>query len=111
MSSIPKPLSVGEEELVQHLRIYQVPFEREVQFDPERKWKADFGIDPMILVEVEGGAYSGGRHSRGKGFEADCLKYARATLLGYRVFRFSPYQVHSGLAIDTILDAVEKWRS
>ena len=49
MPPIPKPLSAGEEELVQHLRIYHIPFEREVQFDPERKWRADFGIDPMIL--------------------------------------------------------------
>lgn len=106
-SKIPKPLSAGEEELTQHLRIYKVPFEREFQFDPERKWRADFCIDPNILVEVEGGSYSGGRHTRGKGFEDDCLKYSRATVLGFRVLRFTTTQVHSGIAIDMILEAIK----
>jgi len=102
----PKPLSPGEEELAQHLHIYGVPFEREYRFDPERKWRADFLIEPKILVEVEGGTYSGGRHTRGKGFEADCLKYNRATTLGFKLYRFSSFQVTSGVAIDTILEAL-----
>lgn len=70
MSKIPKALSQGEEELAQHLKIYGVPFEREFQFDPERKWRSDFLIEPNILVEVEGGLHTQGRHVRGKTYEA-----------------------------------------
>lgn len=108
MHKLPKPLSPGEEELARHLRTYNVPFEREFQFDPERKWRADFLIEPNILVEVEGGAYSSGRHTRGKGFEADCLKYNRATTLEFKLYRFSTFQVSSGVAIDTILEAIRR---
>lgn len=108
MSKTPKPLSAGEEQLAQHLTIYKVPFEREFQFDPERKWRADFCIDPNILVEVEGGIHMQGRHVRGKTYEADLEKYNKATLLGFRILRFSTFQVHSGIAIDTILEAMGK---
>jgi hypothetical protein len=106
--SVPKPLSPGEEELTQHLKIYQVPFEREFQFDPTRKWKADFIVADTILVEVEGGTRRCGRHTRHDGFEKDCEKYNKAALLGYVVLRFTTFQVHAGIAIDTIIEVLQK---
>ncbi len=77
---------------------------REVKFHPERKWRADFlwGRPAMLLVEVEGGTYSGGRHVRGKGFEEDTVKHNTASLMGYTVLRFTGKQVHSGEAAATI---------
>ena len=74
-----------------------IPFEREYKFHESRRWRADFAIvlfrhpsEPSyaapdqvdILVEVEGGAYVQGRHTRGPAFEADCEKYAAAAILG-----------------------------
>ena len=56
----------------------------------------------MILVEVEGGIWSGGRHTRGKGYLGDMEKYNAATVMGYQVLRFSTEQVKSGLAIQQI---------
>ena len=56
----------------------------------------------MILVEVEGGIWSGGRHTRGKGYLGDMEKYNAATVMGYRLIRFSTEQVKSGLAIQQI---------
>lgn len=43
----------------------------------------------MIAIELEGGIWSGGRHTRGKGFEGDCDKYNEAALAGWTVFRLT----------------------
>ena len=102
--SIPKPLSEGEAILEQHLKCYAVGYEREYRFDPNRKWRADFFIAPNILVEVEGGHWVGGRHSRGgTAFEADAEKYNRATEMGFRILRYTTQQVHRGETIDQLL--------
>lgn len=62
----------------------------EFKFDPARRWRADFAWpDAKVLVELEGGAWSGGRHTRGAGFTADCNKYNRAVELGWKVFRYT----------------------
>ncbi len=77
---------------------------REVKFHPERKWRGDFvwGRPAMLIVEVEGGTYSGGRHVRGKGFEEDARKYNQAALMGYTVLRFTGKQVKSGEAAECV---------
>jgi len=41
----------------------------------------------MIAVEIEGGVWTGGRHTRGAGFRQDMEKYNEATAMGWRVFR------------------------
>ena len=95
--------SVGESELIIQLKALKIEFEREFKFHPKRKWRADFHlVEKMILVEVEGGIWSGGRHTRGKGYLGDMEKYNAATVMGYRVIRFSTEQVKSGLAIEQI---------
>ncbi|KWQ05257.1 hypothetical protein SE27_08295 [Acinetobacter harbinensis] len=95
--------SVGESELVIQLKALKIEFEQEFKFHPKRKWRADFHlVEKMILVEVEGGIWSGGRHTRGKGYLGDMEKYNAATVMGYRVIRFSTEQVISGLAIQQI---------
>ena len=55
-----------------------------------RQWRFDFAWpDRMLAVEIDGGAFSGGRHTRGAGFVEDCRKLTAATLLGWRVLRFT----------------------
>ncbi len=73
---------------------------REYRFDDKRRWRFDFAYpDLKIAIEVEGGVYSQGRHTRGKGFTADCEKYNRATELGWSVYRYTTQQVKNGEAI------------
>ncbi|WP_312969749.1 hypothetical protein [Acinetobacter gerneri] len=95
--------SEGEATLIQHLQAYRIGFEQEFQFNKDRKWRADFYlVGTNILIEVEGGIWSNGRHTRGKGYIADMEKYNSATMLGYLVYRYSTEQVKSGLAIEEI---------
>lgn len=95
--------SVGESTLAMQLRAVKIQFEQEFRFHPKRKWKADFHlIGKKILIEVEGGIWSGGRHTRGMGYIGDMEKYNSATMMGYQVIRFSTEQVKSGKAIKQI---------
>lgn len=95
--------SVGESTLAMQLRVVKIQFEQEFRFHPKRKWKADFHlIGRKILIEVEGGIWSGGRHTRGKGYIGDMEKYNSATMMGYQVIRFSTEQVKTGSAIEQI---------
>ena len=95
--------SVGEAALIQQLKTLKIEFEQEFQFHPTRKWRADFHIkNTKLLIEVEGGIWSGGRHTRGKGYLGDMEKYNAATMMGFQVLRFSTEQVTSGFAIKQI---------
>lgn len=106
--------SEGEQTLSLHLKASKIAFEREFRFYEGRRWRADFKIvDYPILIEVEGGVWSNGRHTRGKGFEGDCEKYNQAAILGYHVLKGSTAQVKSGKLLEDIkqlmssLDAME----
>ena len=95
--------SIGESLLANQLRVLKISFEQEYKFHPKRKWRADFHIvGKRILVEVEGGIWSAGRHTRGKGYIGDMEKYNAAVVMGYQVLRFSTEQVKSGLAVQQI---------
>lgn len=90
-----------EGELANAVHQAQLPRpEREVRLVPGRKWACDFvWRDARLIVECEGGTFSGGRHTRGKGFEEDCRKYAQLTLMGYRVIRVTAAHIKSGEAL------------
>ena len=65
--------------------------EREYRFAPPRRWRFDCAWPALgVAVEIEGVVFSGkGRHQTAKGLEADCEKYNTATLLGWRLLRFT----------------------
>lgn len=74
--------------------------EREHRFHPKRKWRLDFAWpDHGWALEVEGGTWVKGAHTRGKKFEMDCNKYAEAALAGWRVLRVTTDMVRRGEAL------------
>jgi len=95
-----------EEHLLWMIRAVELPEPvREYKFAAPvgRKFRADFcWIDEKIIAECEGGQWITGRHQRGQGFEDDMIKYNTATLMGYRVFRFTKNLIENGTAIDTL---------
>lgn len=64
--------------------------EAEHRFAPPRRWRFDFAW-PLyrVAVELEGGVWSGGRHTRAAGFLGDVEKYNAAVMGGWRVLRFT----------------------
>src|SRR5688572_6297876 len=85
-----------------------IPFEREKKFHPTRRWRADFIVwhpaysgfrmadRTAFLIEIDGGSWVAGRHTRGSGFEKDAEKQNAAAELGYRVLRYTPRMIESG---------------
>lgn len=65
----------------------------EYRFYKQRRWRFDFAIpSKKIAIEIEGGVWTNGRHTRGRGYIGDMEKYNFAVLLGWRVLRFTPAQ-------------------
>jgi len=90
-----------EAEMEIHIRAAKLPPPvREFRFHPTRKWRFDFAWpDCRIALEIDGATWTGGRHTRGAGFEADAEKLNEAAMLGWRVFRATRTMVKNGYAL------------
>ncbi len=79
------------------------PPAEEYRFHPTRMWRFDWvWPEKHLAMEINGGLYKQGRHSRGVGSEGDMEKLAEAMILGWRVLVVSPRQVENGQALDWI---------
>lgn len=80
----------------------------EYRFHETRKWRIDVAlIEQKIAVEIDGGIFTQGRHTRGAGFLADMEKSNALATAGWRLFRFTPRQVRKGEAIETLVKCLE----
>ena len=80
---------------------------RELVFARPRRWRFDYAWEAhRLALEVEGGLWTGGRHTRGKGYLGDLEKYNAATLIGWRLLRCTPAQVQDGTAEDLVAQAL-----
>lgn len=83
------------------------PHAREMRFHPIRGWRFDFAWpEQKLALEVDGGTWSGGRHTRGAGFERDCEKLNTAAIDGWRVLRVTGRMVRNGEAIKLVEKAL-----
>jgi len=79
----------------------------EFRFAPPRKWRFDFAWpDRKLSLEIEGGVWTNGRHTRGRGYERDMEKYSTAAVNGWCVLRVTPRMVQSGEALALVEQAL-----
>jgi very-short-patch-repair endonuclease len=78
------------------------------RFATPRRWTFDFcWPDRRIALEVEGGIWTKGRHTRGVGYEKDCEKYNEAALRGFAVLRVTTGMVKDGRALQVVERAIQ----
>jgi len=80
----------------------KVRHEREKQAIPLRKFRYDFYLpDANVLIEIQGGIWTKGGHSTGRGILRDMEKINLATTHGYRILLYGK---------DNMADFQEDWR-
>ena len=81
--------------------------ERQQTFHPKRRWRVDFlWRDLRLVVEVEGGTWTGGGHVRGGGFRSNVDKYNALQLMCYRLLRVTTDMIRDHSAILLIQEAI-----
>ena len=73
---------------------------REFRFHQSRRWRFDFAWPvKRVAVEVEGGIWTRGRHTRGGGYIGDLEKYNEAAVMGWVVLRVAGEHIEDGRAL------------
>ena len=65
----------------------------EYKFHEKRRWRIDYYFEreeKKVALEIEGGIYTKGRHTRGSGFEKDMEKYNELSKHGIYLIRYQP---------------------
>ena len=76
---------------------------------PVRRWRADWAYpSAYVLVEIDGGLFVGGRHTRGAAFQQDAQKRNIAQLLGWTVIVLTDKDQWKGRAARMVEAAVER---
>jgi hypothetical protein len=79
----------------------------EYRFHPTRKWQLDRAWPQhKVYVEVQGGIFVRGRHSRPRGQINDMEKISEATILGWRPILVCSVEIKNGQALDRIRRAL-----
>jgi very-short-patch-repair endonuclease len=85
--------------------------EVEYKFDEtgERRWRFDFAfVAERVAVEVEGGVWTNGRHTRGSGFVKDLEKYSEAAAQGWLLIRVTPKELCAASTLDRVRRALNQ---
>ena len=97
----PEPPAVPVSRFERLLRSVGLPAPvREHRFHPVRRWRFDYAWpEQRVALEVDGGVWTGGRHTRGAGFIKDMEKLNAATVAGWRVVRVVPGKLCSSATV------------
>jgi hypothetical protein len=79
----------------------------EYRFHPGRRWRFDYAWPLVKLaLEIDGGVWTQGRHTRGAGAIEDQAKLSEAAILGWRVLYAVPDDLRTGLLLDRVQRAL-----
>ena len=85
----------------------ELPLDREVQFDNERRYRFDFcHRGAKVGVEIQGGIWQRGGHSTGKGITRDCKKNHLAITGGWVVFALTDEMIRDEATLRGIADTI-----
>lgn len=106
MTGAPKralPAASQSDALAWQMRAYGIECETEHKFHETRRWRLDVAVvGRSLAIEIEGGVWTGGRHTRPTGFLRDAEKYNALAIAGWRLLRVTPAQVKSGEALSLV---------
>jgi very-short-patch-repair endonuclease len=103
-----KKLNPAHETLKLHLDELNLEWQDEYKFHKTRKWRCDFFLPAFkTAIEIQGGLFVGGRHSRGAGYVKDMEKFRELAKAGHRLLMFTPQEVNKGFAKEFLKGYVE----
>jgi very-short-patch-repair endonuclease len=105
----PRAESKLETDLLQQVGLAGLPMpEREVRLIPDRRFRWDFvWRSARLTVEIQGGTWVQGAHSRGAGQARDAKKQTLAVMAGWRCLVVTSDQIRSGEALGWIEEALK----
>jgi very-short-patch-repair endonuclease len=99
----------AEATLKEELTDLAIGFESKFQPIHTKHWRFDFHVVKLrLLIEIEGGPWSGGRGGKlaNKAWSLD--RYDKAEDMGFKIERFHPDSILSGYVIDWIKGELER---
>lgn len=79
----------------------------EVRFAAPRKWRFDVAwLAHRVAIEIDGGVWTSGRHTRGAGWLKDQEKLNAAVIRGWRVLHYTPQQIEAGEWVEDVRRAL-----
>ena len=87
-----------------YCKIYDLPMPIfEFKFMKNRKFRVDMAYPARdLMIEIEGGIWSYGRHNRGDGFLKDMQKYNLMSHKRLFLLRYTPQEIKKGTAFADI---------
>lgn len=78
----------------------------EWKFKSDRRWRFDFAFENKVALEVQGGLFTNGRHSRGAALLKEHEKLNAAACAGWRVLYVIPDNLCTTETITMIKSAI-----
>ena len=80
----------------------------EYRFAPPRKWRFDFAWEVhRLALEVQGGIFTNGRHTRGAALLKEMEKLNTAAAMGYRVLYVVPSELCMPQTVEMVKAAMK----
>lgn len=94
--------------MLQQIRGTGIPLPvQEHQFMSTRRWRLDLAwLTDRVAMELHGGIWTQGGHTRGGGFQSNREKMNEAQLLGWTVLEVTPAHIKSGQALEWLARAL-----
>lgn len=97
-------MTSAQARLVAALQAHDLVVQPEWRFHDHRRWRIDVAAystttPRKLAIEIDGGVWVGGRHTRGAGVLKDNEKIAHLAIDGWLFLRVTPQQVNSGQAL------------